>query len=148
MERVTLFSILVIVGLLAACGGPAATPTPEPTPTPVEVLADKVEDLVGAWVCSALGASVYVEFLADGTMRMASSVQRLQSAPIATGNVWFEGPVFHETDTLCSCGKGTYEVWVVREGGKTAALRWKAIEDCCAERSDCYRGLTKRPGSR
>ena len=146
MKRVTLLTVWVAVGVLASCGpsAPAATPTAEPEPTPVEVVADKIEDIVGIWVCNYGGQSYYVQFLADGTVRLAASVQRLESAPFATGEIWFEGTVFNETDTKCSCGTATYDVLMVREGGETIGLRWTAIEDCCDVRSACYRGLTPR----
>jgi hypothetical protein len=146
MKRVTFLSALLIWSLLVACGpsAPAATPTPEPTPTPVEIVADSIDDIVGIWACNYGGQTYYAQFLADGAVRLAESVQRLENAPFATGKVWFEGTVFNETDTKCTCGTGTYDVLLVREGGKTRALRWKEIEDCCGERSGCYRGLTPR----
>jgi hypothetical protein len=109
MKRVTLLSVLVILSLLAACG-PSA-------PTSGEVVADKVEDMVGIWACS-WGA----------------------------GKFWFEGTVFNETDTVCD-DKCTYEVRLVREGGETVALRWKVIEDDCTARMSCYGELTPRASS-
>ena len=148
MRRVTLLRALVTVSVLAACAGPSAptaTPTPEPTPTPVEVIADKVEDLVGIWACILWGEGAYVQFLADGSLRMAQTVEDLENDWFGSGEFWFEGTVFNESTDYCA-GKGTYEVRLVREGGKTVALRWKAIEDPCSDRRTAYR-LTKRASS-
>ena len=144
MKSVTLVSVLVILSVVAACGPstPTATPTPQPTPTPVEEIADQVDDLVGIWTFHE--GRDYVEFLADGTMRVADTLEELQkNTPWLTGTFWFEGTVFNEMDTWCE-DKGTYEVRLVREGGETVALRWKVIEDSCGDRRDAYRGRTLR----
>ena len=149
MRSITSLSGLVILSLLVACGpsAPAATPTPEPAPTPVEIVAGSIEDIVGVWATYCGGSTYYVQFLADGTVRIAESVERLEKAPWGTGDVWFEGTVFHETDTICGSQAGTYEVRLVQEGGKTVALRWNVVEDDCGIRPGCYRGVTKRASS-
>jgi hypothetical protein len=137
MKRVKLLSVLVILGVLAACG-PSA-------PASGEVVADKVEDMVGIWACSATAEGWYVQFRADGTLRVADKIERLEYSPWFVGEFWFEGTVFNETDTACD-DKGTYEVRLVREGGETDALSWKVIEDDCPARVSCYGELTPIAG--
>lgn len=122
--------------LLAAC-------RPSATPMPVEELADEIGDLVGVWRLSELFQG---EFLADGTLKLHQFLGEMGSVVHVTGEFWFEGTVFNVTDFSCD-EVGTYEVWLVKEGGKTVALRWKVIEDPCYARSAYHQGLTKRASS-
>jgi hypothetical protein len=102
------------------------------TSTPAaEVYANKIEDIVGIW---HQVNDWYVEFLPDGTWRLAWLVSSLET-PSATGEFWFEGTVYNDRGGTCGDVVGQYEVRLVREGGETVALDWKPIiKDTCTNR--------------
>jgi hypothetical protein len=116
---------------------PTATPTPLPptaTPTPVESIAGQVEDLVGVWKTSYEGDAAYWQFKADGTFKVARTVENLGSGRSEIqGTVWFEGTVLNITDRSCR-DDGTYEVRVHKQGDKPIRLVFKKMEDPCWER--------------
>ncbi|MFX1402830.1 MAG: hypothetical protein ACFE8V_16455 [Promethearchaeota archaeon] len=100
---------------------------------------------VGIWVLPEsvdFSDNLYVQFLADGTLRVAADVERLASLPIATGTFWFEGTVFNTNDTQYNV-LGKYEVRLVQQAGQTIGPRWKVIE-ALTGRDMYYRGLTPR----
>jgi hypothetical protein len=111
---------------------PTSTPTPLPptaTPAPVEVIATKVEDLVGIWTTRFKGEAAYLQYRADGTFRIAYTVADLVSKPAVSGTFWFEGTLFNTKDNLC--GKGTYEVRVQKGGDKPVQLSFTVVNDLC-----------------
>jgi hypothetical protein len=132
----TLVIPILLLSLVAACAAPlapTATSTPQPTATPVEIIASKVEDLVGVWKSRFGGEVAYMQYRADGTFKLARTVADLESNPIVSGTFWFEGTVFNTFDDLCD--EGTYEVRVQKQGDKPIRLVFKEIKDPCRERS-------------
>jgi hypothetical protein len=142
MKTFTWLRTLIVLGIAAALCLSAAC-RPAATPTPVEEIADEIDDLVGVWQVSQL---IQDEFLADGTVKMHEFLGKVGSVTRLTGEFWFEGTVLNLADSVCD-ERGTYEVWLVKEGGKTVALRWKVIEDSCPSRRAVHQGLTKRASS-
>jgi hypothetical protein len=116
---------------------PTETPTPLPptaTPAPVESVASQIEDLVGIWKTSYAGEAAYWQLEADGTYKVARTVEYLESGRSEThGTAWFEGTVFNVTDKSCR-DDGTYEVRVHKQGDKPIWLVFKKMEDSCWER--------------
>jgi outer membrane biogenesis lipoprotein LolB len=68
IARQFLFSLLVI-GLLAACGGPTAVPGATPTPLPPD---PNRPSLVGMWVGEYNGTEAIFNFEANGNISIAS----------------------------------------------------------------------------
>ncbi|MFB0547002.1 MAG: two-component regulator propeller domain-containing protein, partial [Anaerolineae bacterium] len=95
---------------------------------PGEVIASKVEDLVGVWETRFMGVVAYMQFEADGTLTLARTVEKLESAPILSGTFWFEGTVFNMEDTL-AYHTGKYEVRGQKEGDKPIYLTFIVIDD-------------------
>jgi len=105
-----------------------------------EVIASKVEDLVGIWETRFMGAVAYMQFEADGTVKLAYTIKDMKRTQIMSGKVWFEGTVFHMDDNIDS-GEGTYEVRVQKEGDRPVHLSFIAIDD--AHNPNRLRDLTK-----
>ena len=93
-----------------------------------EVIASKVEDLIGIWKTQCMGEVAYMQFKADGTVNLASTVEELESTPIMSGTFWFEGTGFNINDNI-HYGKGIYEVRVQKEGDKPIHLSFIVIND-------------------
>ena len=73
-----------------------------------------------------------MHFKTDGRFRLDQTVE--ETNPYIKGRFWFEGPVFHVDDNGCD-DPGTYEVRVLKEGGKPIQLTFVKIEDTCPERA-------------
>ena len=108
---------------------PTSTPVP-PTPTPgtMEVVASQIEDLVGIWETNFQGKVAYMQFEADGTLKLALTLEGLENKPRLSGTFWFEGTVFHMEESY-GRGTGKYEVRVQKEGDKAVHLSFTEIND-------------------
>ena len=79
-----------------------------------------------------------MQYRADGTYRIAYTVEELESNPRASGRFWFEGAEFNAKDNLCP--KGTYEVRVRQVDDKPAQLIFSVISDpSCHKRARDWR---------
>jgi hypothetical protein len=106
-----------------------------------EVIASKVEDLVGIWESQYMGAVAYMQFEADGTFNLASTIEKLKTDPIAYGTFWFEGTVFNTKDNLAP--KCSYEVRVQKEGDRPIHLSFTVIDEPHPPRAqDLTKGMT------
>ena len=123
--------LVCIVLLLSSCGepeGPAAI--------------NSAEELVGVWhgtTPNSFGSEVYRQFTSDGTYRMGSSLEELETQPRVEGRFWFEGGQIVVQDTfgipgydMCVQGEktGKYDVELLENDH----IRFVLIEDECAER--------------
>jgi hypothetical protein len=120
-----------------------------PAPAPEEVIASKVEDLVGIWETRFRGSVAYIQFEADGTLKSANSLEGLRNSSFLnySGRYWFEGEVFKCTDSLAEAsghGPGAYEVWVRKRNGNAVHLSFHDIGDPDSLRAfDWGRGMTR-----
>ena len=155
-----IFGLILVVLLLAACGGaPAestATPTPVPptatptrvpptatataalptaTPTQAFTLATSLEEIAGTTWRKTAGAG-YIRFYEDGTFHQARALDALDDSPFSICRFWFEGTQMFHTELsvsgVPSCGD-TIAVYEVRllEGDR---LKIVSIEDSCGPR--------------
>jgi hypothetical protein len=161
----SLVVILVGIGLLllSGCAGstpPAPTPTqlpsaepvtpppaptrvPRPTPEPAVATITSAEELIGLWHSAYPGGFMgdsFDRYSADGTMRGASSLEKLDTEPRFESEYWFENGVFFQRDTaglpgwdLCVKDGfiGQYRLEVLANGNVRTAL----IEDGCEIRA-------------
>ncbi len=135
---------------------PAATPPPIPptaTPTPIsstatpllissptatlepdEIIASKVEDMIGVWTTrfGPLGEDAFIEYKLDGTWVIAANIPELYTKPALSGTFWFEGTRFTTEDKLC--GPGTYEVRLKTKGKWHLQLTFLRLKDSCSPR--------------
>jgi hypothetical protein len=100
------------------------------------VIASQVEDVAGVWKSRFLGAVAYMHFKPDATFRLDESVEETNA--YITGRFWFEGTAFHVDDNGCD-DPGTYQVRVLKEGGKPIQLTFVKIKDTCPERARDWR---------
>ena len=121
---------------------PTATPMPLPptaTPEIVQVIASKVEDLVGVWGVVFVGEPAYMQFKADGTYRLASTVASLGHSPLFSGTIWFTEAGLNVKDSMCD-GAGTYKAWVQRSADASTQLILSVISDpTCPERAQDWK---------
>lgn len=124
------FILLVVLGLAVSC---APTPTPEPTATPkpetVEMTVTKLEDMVGVWQGSDMGA---LQFNADGSVLLCESLEGLPDL-CSHGECRFEGAelVFADAD---GSGEGSYSVQLKTHADKPVSLSFSAVTDPFADR--------------
>jgi len=112
---------------------------------PGEFIASKVEDLVGIWETRFGGRVAYMQFEADGTLNLASTVEMLKQRAtlILSGTFWFEGAVFHMKDNHVY-GTGTYEVRVQKDEDKPIHLSFVVIDDPSRGRvADLTEGMSR-----
>jgi hypothetical protein len=81
-----------------------------------------------------VGGEAYLQYNADGTFNLATTTDRFESFPIASGTFWFEGTVFHTKDNL-GTGTGTYEIRVQKEGDQPVRLSFSVIDDPDSDRA-------------
>ena len=160
----SLVVILVGIGLLLllGCGGPtppastptqlanaepvtpppAPTPVPFPTPEPAVATITSAEELIGLWHDAHPGfmGDTFARYSADGTVRGASSLEKLDTEPRFESEYWFENGVFCQRDTAGLpgwdvCVKdgfiGRYRLEVLANG----TVRTGLIEDGCEVRA-------------
>jgi hypothetical protein len=114
---------------------------------PCDLIATKVEDVVGVWKqylggppANAPGGMTYIRFNADGTFNLADTVEH-SAKPMdlyPSGTYKFEGGllVFDAITTApppCN-GPGVFQARVLKYGDKPVALRYVAISDTCGPR--------------
>ncbi|MBW1764121.1 MAG: aryl-sulfate sulfotransferase, partial [Deltaproteobacteria bacterium] len=103
-----------------------------------EQAASKIEDLVGIWEAQMDGAPAYMEFKADGTLALASTVEGLKSSStFYTGDFSFDGTTFNMTESL-SGSPGSYEIMVEIKEGKASKLTFTVVDDSVSERVQDY----------
>lgn len=92
-------------------------------------------ELVGIWETrfGISGAKAYLQYKADGTIRVAYARENLPESPLITSQFWFEGNVYcqkGEGDHLLTKGlPGKYEVRLYTEEGMPDRLLFQVIED-------------------
>lgn len=124
--------ILVVVLGLAVCCAPAPTAVP-PTPTPereaIEVTITRLEDIVGVWQGTDMGA---LQFNADGSMLLSESLEGLPDLA-SHGECRFEGTqlIFEDAD---GSGEGSYTVVRSIQADKSVSLKFRAVKDPFIER--------------
>ena len=113
-----------------------------------EVLASKVEDLVGIWEGRFMGSVAYRQFEVDGTLTCAMQVEWLHDPSLLkySGRYWFEGGVLKITEPLAEAhgyGPGAYEVWVRKREGTAVHLSFHDRGDPDSKRRyDWCQGMT------
>lgn len=122
---------------------PAPTPVPLPTPEPAVGTITSAEELIGLWHDAHPGGfmgDTFARYSADGTMRGASSLEKLDTEPRFESEYWFENGVFFQRDTAGLpgwdvCVKdgliGQYRLEVLANGNVRTVL----IEDGCEIRA-------------
>jgi len=103
-----------------------------------------VDDLTGTW--RAIEPGSYVQFNADGTYRIASSIDSLEDSPVEEGEYTLEGTLFtfisSDESTNCEAGqRGVYEMERSGEDG----IRMVRQEDECRTRSNRLVNLERLP---
>ncbi len=133
--------LIILTIVLAPAISVAQQPAPSPSLAPGELIASKIKDIVGIWKTQHKGAVAYMRYDADGTSKLAESLDDLSKGIIIVpGTVWFEGDVLHVKD---SYGQGTYRVRVRKEGNTPARLTFIKIDDPNTYRSqDMAAGMT------
>lgn len=136
-------AVIAMALTLAATGcSPSAAsvpPTqPPPTPTP-EVLASKVEDVVGLWLGkTCLGHRTHTEYTQEGTFCVTVVSGDAKGMRSDQGKFWFEGTQLkiESEGGLCLTAQGemiacigTYQVYVTKEGEKPVKLKFVALDD-------------------
>lgn len=106
-----------------------------------EFVASKVEDVVGIWETQFMGSVGYMQYEADGTSKLASSLEDLENGIIGIpGTFWFEGEVLHVADDY---GEGAYEITVHKKGDAPIQLDFLEIDDPNSNRAaDLTAGMT------
>ena len=137
---------------MQAAMAPAPTPAPPAKPTVAlapEVPATKAEDVIGVWLVKLIDNSgeAHLEFTAKGTYTIVGVSGDAQGAPIDTGKFKVEaGQLRFEPDGGCVDvqGKsvspciGIYQVYVAKQGDKSALLRFVAVEDKANDRKRTF----------
>jgi hypothetical protein len=144
----------------AAMAAAQATPTSAPTPTPAppakptvallpEAPAAKAEDVVGVWLVKLIDNSgeAHLEFTAKGTYTIkgvggAATGAMIDSGKfkVAGGQLQFEpdgGCVDVQGKSVSPC-IGIYQVYVAKQGDKSAQLRFVAVEDKANDRKRTF----------
>jgi pimeloyl-ACP methyl ester carboxylesterase len=129
----------IVLGMLTPLASMAQQSTP--TLAPGEFVASKIEDIVGIWESRFIGAVAYMQYKADGTFKLAQSLEKLSQEILdISGTVWFEGTVLYVKDVY---GQGTYEVRVQKEGNTPTHLTYIVIADPVSDRTrDWNAGMT------
>jgi hypothetical protein len=121
----------------------APTPVPLPTPEPAVATITSAEELIGLWHDAHPGGfmgDTFARYSADGTVRGASSLEKLDTEPRFVSEYWFENGVFFQRDTAGlpgwdMCVKdgfiGQYRLEVLASGNVRTVL----IEDGCEIRA-------------
>lgn len=152
-------AVIAIVLTLAAtgCSPSAASVLPtQPTPTqPMEVLASKVEDVVGVWRGqTCMGHKTHTEYTKEGTFCVTVISGDAKGMRSDQGKFWFEGTQFKIESEGGSCltaqGEmitciGTYQVYVTKQGDKPVKLRFVAVDDQYAARRSTTHNRTFPP---
>ena len=103
------------------------------------------EDLIGIWVSRVGGA--YIQFNADGTFNVASTVDGLTSQGHDYGDFRLEGTalmlITDEESPFCAGQTGHYQVEISEEGKIETTL----VDDPCSDRSTSLRSGTLSPYS-
>lgn len=122
---------------------PAPTATSLPTPEPAAVTVTSAEELLGVWHLAHASGSMgdsFTRYSADGTMRTAGSLDKLDTEPRTESEYWFENGVFFIRDTaglpgwdVCVQGNsiGQYRLELLANGNVRTVL----IEDGCEMRA-------------
>jgi hypothetical protein len=152
-------AVIAIVLTLAATGcSPSAAsvlPTQPPPTQALEVLASKVEDVVGVWQGrTCLGHKTHTEYTKEGTFCVTVVSGDAKGMRSDQGKFWFEGTQFKiETEggsCLTAQGEmitciGTYQVYVTKQGDKPVKLRFVAVDDQYAARRSTTHNRTFPP---
>lgn len=121
----------------------APAPTALPTSEPAAIIITSAEELLGVWHSAHPGGSFgdsFTRYSADGTMRTAGSLDKLDTEPRTESEYWFENGVFFIRDTaglpgwdVCVQGNyvGQYRLEVLANGNVRTVL----IEDGCEMRA-------------
>lgn len=120
-----------------------ATPTTMPTPTnapqPTQSLAKitSPEAMVGIWLGTVAGESGYVMYTADGRFLVALSQDALVTAPLVSGEYWFEDGQIHLRDLenaghWAECDPQTVGVYDVVDLGD-GQVAFQLVDDQCGE---------------
>jgi hypothetical protein len=116
---------------------------PLPTPEPAVATITSAEELIGLWHDAHPGGfmgDTFARYSADGTMRGASSLEKLDTEPRFESEYWFDNGVFFQRDTAGlpgwdMCVKdgfiGQYRLEVLANGNVRTVL----IEDGCEIRA-------------
>lgn len=127
-KKTTAALVVVLLGLVTACGPPAPTPTraPSPLPSPVWILASEPEHLEGIWFIDMYQRDHYFRWDVEGTMWKTSDAK--DNTPEILGRFWFEEDAYSEERTGIP-GIGVYEAQLQIQGGRAVRLRMKVIEE-------------------
>ena len=111
---------------------------------PAGKVVKKIDDLVGIWESQFQGGKAYMQYNADGTLRLATTIEDLKSdvSVAYTGKFWFDGDVYGMTETAGS-DTGTYKVRMQKEG-KTTKLSFTPVDEPNSNReADITTGMTR-----
>jgi hypothetical protein len=144
-ERVRTLAITAVLALLVAACGAASTPPP-PTPSPAqaqtsEVLVGVEEDLLGTWqVEDAAGDPVLLLFGKGRVFSIFAGSKRLDHGLLVVKEKQLTLVTDLQTCKLC---KGSYQVYVTRQGGQPVRLRFVLNgQDPNAARASALNGKT------
>jgi hypothetical protein len=136
VKKATAAFVMLVLSLVAACAPAAPTPTrtPEPAATPAEVLATKAEHLAGIWRLggeevwfSPTYGGRYYRWDLDGTVWWAEDPE--MTTTLFSASYWFEDGAYHEGESEVCFSAGSYEAYLIIEGGRAVRLRLQVIED-------------------
>lgn len=116
-----------------------ATAMPEPTDTPEsnQDLITSADEMIGIWLGTVAAEYGYVMYTADGRFLLALSQEALATAPLVSGEYWFEDDQIHlrdlenvghwaecEVDTV-----GVYDVVNLGDG----QMQFQMVNDGCGD---------------
>jgi hypothetical protein len=135
-KRAIVAYAVVVFYLVAACApaSPTPTATPQPTATPVEVEATQPEHLEGIWrlgggeaLFSPTYGGRYYRWDLDGTVWWAEDQE--MTTTLFSAIYWFEDALYYEGQSPVCLDVGSYEAYLVIQGGRAVRLRLQVIED-------------------
>ena len=114
---------------------PLPTDVPAPTPDPARITS--TEEMAGIWLGTVAGERGYVLYTANGRYTVALIEEALTTAPLVTGEYWFEDGRIHLRDlenvghwTLCPAEDvGVYEARKLEDG----QVQFQVVEEPCSE---------------
>ena len=132
MKRIIITLLFFGFVFLTACSTLASSPTVTSEPS----LATSIEDVIGTWQLGSGPRSLFFQFNADGTYRMAqAAVSNLDDNPLHLGQFGLRDGLLTFTSSddspICAGQSGTYEVHLLEQGQIGLSLR----EDECGVRS-------------
>jgi hypothetical protein len=128
---------------------PTATAAPTAasasTAPEVEEKATKYEDVVGEWAVYDIGRKFNMRFIANGRCDFNLGVS-IGKCSFVDGKLFWDVP---ETDSFCPNSDAYYDVYLIRQEGKTVKLRFEAVGlDTCGDRRNLLDGKTLLPFTR